>query len=108
MDFVKLLEPYKTSEDITPQMQIRWLKRLGFSDDVINRTMIAVYTEVEQGVRKFKDWQEFNICLRETAKIAQAKDEEAYIKRLQEFEANLKKKWQSALPWWKKALGLKK
>uniref|UniRef100_A0A6M3L5R7 Uncharacterized protein n=1 Tax=viral metagenome TaxID=1070528 RepID=A0A6M3L5R7_9ZZZZ len=112
MDFAKLLEPYKKGEhgkDITPESQVRWLKRLGFPDDVIDRTMIAVYTEIEQqGPERFKDWQEMHICLKETAKLAQSKDLAAYIQRLQEFESKLRKKWEQEIPWWKRIFGVKK
>lgn len=109
MDFAKLLEPYKQGEgkDITPESQVKWLKRLGFSNDVIDRAMIAIYTELEQG-RKFKDWEELHICLRDTARLIQTKDDAAYIQRLQEFERNLRKKWEQELPWWKRILGMKK
>jgi hypothetical protein len=111
MDFAKLLEPYRTGEhgkDVTPESQVKWLRRLGFPNDVIDRVMIAVYTEVEQGTRKFNGWEDFNICLKETAKVAQTKDLEAYIKRLEEFEANLRSRWESKLPWWKRFLGIKR
>ena len=111
MDFAKLLEPYKIddlSKTITPESQIRWLRKLGFSNDTIDRAMIAVYTEVEQGTKKFKDWQELHVCLKETAKLVQAKDDAAYIVRLQQFERNLRKKWEQEVPWWKRIFGIKK
>lgn len=110
MDFAKLLEPYRNtpeSKDLTPESQVRWLRKLGFTDDVIDRSMIALYTEIEQG-RVFKDWRELQLCLKETATLARAKDEAVYIQRLQEFEQKLRKKWESQLPWWKRLLGIKK
>lgn len=110
MDFAKFLQPYQNTEEskgLTPESQVRWLRKLGFSSDVIDRSMIALYTELEQG-KKFKDWQELQICLRDTATLARTKDEAAYIQRLQDFEAKLRKKWQSQLPWWKRLLGIKK
>ena len=110
MDFAKLLEPYRNTEEsknLTPESQVSWLRRMGFSNDVIDRAMIAVYTEMEQG-RKFDSWQDLQICLRETARLAKAKDDAAYIKRLEEFEKKLRKRWESQLPWWKRILGVKK
>ena len=98
MDFAKLLEPYRVgpeTKDLTPESQVRWLRKQGFSNDIIDRVMIAVYTEIEQG-RKFNNWQELQICLRETARLARTKDEAAYVKRLEEFEAKLRQKWQAS------------
>jgi len=110
MEFDKILEPYQVGDigkTVTPESQIKWLKRLGFNDDVVTRTMIAVYTEVEQGKRTFKDWQEFNVCLKETAKVAYTKDLTAMKLRIQEFEKNLRKKWEQEQTWWQWMLGIK-
>ncbi len=108
MDFRKLHEPYKDHEAPTPEFQVKWLKRLGFQDNTIDRAMIAVYTEIEQKTLTFKNGAEFNIFLKNTARVIESKDLSAYINRLEEFEAKLRKKWEERLPWWKRWLGIKK
>lgn len=94
MDIKKLHEPYKDQNSPSPELQLRWLKRLGYEPHVIDQAMLTVYTEIEQG-RTFKDGAELNFYLKTTAERARQAELSAYVVNLERFEAKLKAKWEA-------------
>jgi hypothetical protein len=107
MDFKALHEPYKDEASPSVEVQIKWLKKLGIPDHVIDQAMITVYTEIEQKEKTFATGAELNLYLRDTARRLHTEELGAYIKHLEKFEAKMRKKWSSKLPWWKRMLGIK-
>lgn len=95
MDIRKLHERFKDKDSPSPELQIRWLKRLGFEPHIIDQAMLNTYTDIDRGIRNFKSGSELNAYIRDMA--IKVRDEElaAYINKLEQFEAKLKAKWEA-------------
>ena len=111
MDFKALHEKFKDENSPSVELQIRWLQKMGFQPHQVDQAMITVYSEIEAG-KTFKDGSEFNLYLKDAAGKIRTEELEVYIRKLEQFEANmrikLRKEWEKELPWWKKLLGIKK
>ena len=108
MDFKALHKPYKDENSLSPELQVKWLRKFGIPDHVIDQAMISVYTEIEQKEKTFATGAELNLYLKDTAKKLHVEELGTYIRHLEKFEAKMRKKWSSKLPWWKRMLGIKK
>jgi len=62
MDYQKLIEPYAEGGLRTPEGQIAWLRKKGFSPVVIANAMEAVYDRLEKG-ETFPDGHELDVEL---------------------------------------------
>jgi hypothetical protein len=49
MDIKKLHDKFKNQDSPSVEGQIRWLQKQGFSQDHIDRAMLDLYTDIEQG-----------------------------------------------------------
>jgi len=107
MDFEKLHEPYKDENSPSPELQVKWLRKFSIPDHVIDQAMITVYTEIEQKEKTFATGAELNLYLKDVAKRLHTEELSAYIRHLEKFEAKMRKKWASKLPWWKRMFGIK-
>jgi len=108
MDLRALHAKYRDQDSPSVELQVKWLKRLGFEGQVVDRAILTVYTEIEQGEKDFKSGGELNLYLKEVAEGIRKDDLTAYVSHLEKFEAKLRKKWEGKLPWWKRWLGVKK
>jgi len=108
MDFKKLHEKYKDEASPSVELQIRWLQRIGFQPHQVDQALITVYGEIERGEKVFKNGSELNLYLKDVASKIRTEELNVYIVNLQAFEAKMRKKFQSELPWWKRILGIKK
>jgi hypothetical protein len=108
MDIKKLHEKYKDDASPSVELQIRWLKKMGFEQHQIDQAMIIVYSEIEKDEKVFKNGGEFNLYLKDVASKIRTEELSAYIAKIEEFEAKMRKKWESELPWWKRILGIRK
>ena len=88
MDFEKLYEPYKTDAAPSPAGQITWLRKEGFNPEVIDKAMLLVYRDIEQG-KTFTDTKAFWEYLREAARTYQKAETDLHLKHLEEFHSNL-------------------
>lgn len=95
MDIRKLHEPYKDQDSPSPELQVRWLKRLGFEGHVIDQAMLNTYTDIERGIKTFKNGAELNAYIRDQAVQTRNEELSAYITKLEQFEAKLKAKWEA-------------
>lgn len=95
MDIRKLHEPYKDQDSPSPELQVRWLKRLGFESHIIDQAMLNTYTDVERGIRTFKSGAELNAYIKDQAVRIRNDELSAYISKLEQFESKLKAKWEA-------------
>lgn len=106
MNFKALHTKYKDNDSPTVEGQIRWLQKQGFGQHQIDQAMITVYTEVERGEKDFKNGNDLDQHLLETAKKIRTDELTTYITKLEEFESKLKKKWEEdqkkSKPWYKR------
>ena len=108
MDFKKLHERYKDETSPSVELQIRWLRRIGFQSHQVDQALITVYGEIERGEKIFKSGSELNLYLKDVAAKIRTEEIGVYINNLEKFEANMRKKFQAELPWYKRILGIKK
>lgn len=108
MDFKKLHEQYKDEASPSVELQIRWLQRIGFQPHQVDQALITVYGEIERGEKTFKNGGELNLYLKDVTAKIRTEEIGVYINNLERFEANMRKKFQEELPWYKKILGIKK
>lgn len=88
MDFEKLYEPYKTKEDSSASRQIPWLQKEGFNAGVIDRAMLKVYGELENG-KTFDSTKALWQYLRDVARTMQKAESDLHLKHLEEFHSTL-------------------
>ena len=112
MDLKKLHEKYKDADSPSVETQIKWLRKLGFQNHIIDQTMISCYTDIEQGIVDFKNGIELNRFIRDTANKILKDELENYVKHLEQFEKKIRDKWlktpaeqPSPSPWWKRIFG---
>ena len=112
MDFKKLHEKYKDEASPSVELQIRWLQRIGFQPHQIDQAMITVYGEIEHGEKTFKNGNELNLYLKDTAVKIRSEEINVYITNLEKFEAKMRSKWDEdrkrMKPWYKRIFGIKK
>jgi hypothetical protein len=109
MDIKKLHEKYKDDASPSVELQIRWLKRIGFEPHQIDQAVIMVYSEIERGEKTFKNGSELNLYLKDVANKIRSEEATIYISKLEEFEAKMRKKWDEDLkkqkPWYRRLIG---
>lgn len=108
MNIKALHEKYKDDASPSVELQIRWLKRIGFEPHQIDQAMLTVYSEIERGEKTFKNGSELNLYLKDTAAKIRTEELSAYITKLEGFETKLRKKIEDELnsrkkePWYKR------
>jgi len=112
MDIKKLHERFKDDASPSVEVQIRWLKKIGFEPHHIDQAVITVYSEIERGEKTFKGGSELNLYLKDVANKIRSEEATIYISKLEEFEGKMRKKWEEDVkkgkPWWKRMLGIKR
>ncbi len=112
MNFKELHRKHADKDSPTVEGQIRWLQKQGFPQHQIDQGMITVYSEIERKEKDFKSGLELDQYLLDTCKKFRTDELTAYVAKLEEFEAGLKKKWeqeqkkqleaQQKKPWYKR------
>lgn len=101
MDMKTLHARFKDDDSPSVEGQIRWLQKQGFPQHHIEQAMLTLYSELERGnVPKKEDgtpvkggW-DLDQALLLTAKTIRTDELRLQVKRLEEFEAKLKAKWE--------------
>lgn len=96
MDFKELHKPYKDAVSPSVELQMQWLQKIGFKPHQIEKAMLLVYTDIEQG-KRFKDGKSLNLYLKETAAKIREEELTVYIAELENIETKLKNKWNENL-----------
>jgi len=109
MNFVELHSKFKDDDSPSVEGQVRWLQKQGFAQHQIEQAMISVYMEIERNEANFKNGFELDQYLLEKAKLVRTEELTTQIAKMEEFVANLKKKWDEdrlktevKLPWYKR------
>ena len=95
MDIKKLHEQYKDEASPSVELQIRWLRRMGFEQHQIDQAIITVYSDIETGKKHFADGSQLNLYLKTVASQIRTDELAAYVSKLEQFEAKLKEKWET-------------